>query len=100
MNVKQRLAAVVILSFGLSGNFLPQATSAPAAAPVELEQGRKPAAEDIPAARMIADPNPAFNGIAVDPGSGLVVMSDPNRKSLLLYDRTLGKSVGATSVPL
>lgn len=99
MNVNQRLAAAVILSFGMSGNFHPQAAST-AAAPVELEQGRKPAPEDIPAARMIADPNPAFNGIAVDPGSGLVVMSDPNRKSLLLYDRLLGNSEGATSVPL
>jgi DNA-binding beta-propeller fold protein YncE len=47
----------------------------------------KPAPEDIPPVRMIADPYPVFNGIAVDAANGLVAMSDPNRKSLLLYDR-------------
>jgi DNA-binding beta-propeller fold protein YncE len=49
---------------------------------------------------MIADPYPAFNGIAVDAENGLVAMSDPNRKSLLLYDRMRGASQGDASVPL
>jgi len=60
----------------------------------------KPAVEDIPSVRMIADPYPAFNGIAVDAGNGLVAMSDPNRKSLLLYDRMRGASRGEASLPL
>jgi len=64
----------------------------------------KPAPEDIPPVRMIADPYPAFNGIAVDAENGLVAMSDPNRKSLLLYDRAglskKGASQGDVSVPL
>ena len=60
----------------------------------------KPAPEDIPPVRMIADPYPAFNGIAVDAGNGLVAMSDPNRKSLLVYDRVRGASQGDASVPL
>ncbi len=64
------------------------------------ESGAKPAPEDIPAARMIADPYPAFNGIAVDAANNVVVMSDPNRKSLLLYDRTESRSEGAASVPM
>src|SRR5712692_5349780 len=64
------------------------------------ESRAKPAPEDIPAARMIADPYPAFNGIAADAANNVVVMSDPNRKSLLLYDRTESKSEGAASVPL
>jgi len=51
------------------------------------ESRSKPFPEDIPAARMVADPYPAFNGIAVDPEKNVVVASDPNRKSLLLYDR-------------
>ncbi len=56
---------------------------------------------DVQPVRMIADPYPAFNGIAVDPASGLVVLSDPNRKSLLSYDRLRGASQGAAaSVPL
>ncbi|HYL77101.1 MAG TPA: hypothetical protein VEU96_22995 [Bryobacteraceae bacterium] len=56
---------------------------------------------DIPAARTIADPYPVFNGIAVDASNNIVVMTDGNRKSLLLYDRTAGVS-GPTeeTVPL
>jgi DNA-binding beta-propeller fold protein YncE len=69
------------------------------AAPQENKSG-KPAPEDIPPVRMIADPYPAFNGIAVDAGNGLVAMSDPNRKSLLVYDRIRGASQGDASVPL
>ncbi len=49
---------------------------------------------------MIADPYPAFNGIAVDAANNVVVMSDPNRKSLLLYDRAGSKSEGTASVPM
>ena len=50
---------------------------------------------------MIADPYPAFNGIAVDTANGLVAMSDPNRKSLLLYDQARGASKdGGISAPL
>ncbi len=64
------------------------------------ENGTKPAPEDIQPVRMIADPYPAFNGIAVDPANGLVAMSDPNRKSLLTYDRLHGASQGAASVPV
>src|SRR5260370_21413768 len=45
---------------------------------------------DIAAARTIADPYPVFNGIAVDVENNVVVMTDGNRKSLLLYDRTAG----------
>ncbi len=45
---------------------------------------------DIPPARTVIDPYPALNGVAVDPDSGLVVVSDPNKHSLLLYDRARG----------
>ncbi len=50
--------------------------------------GQKPLTSDIPAARTIADPYPVFNGIAVDADNNIVVMTDGNRKSLLIYDRT------------
>ena len=69
------------------------------AAPQE-NKSSKPAPEDIPPVRAIADPYPAFNGIAVDAANGLVAMSDPNRKSLLVYDRVRGASQGDASVPL
>ncbi len=56
---------------------------------------------DIAVARTIADPYPVFNGIAVDASNNIVVMTDGNRKSLLIYDRTASVS-GPTeeTVPL
>src|SRR5215210_2648231 len=43
---------------------------------------------DITPVRMVFDPYPSFNGIAMDPASGTVVLSDTNRKSLLTYERS------------
>jgi DNA-binding beta-propeller fold protein YncE len=45
---------------------------------------------DLPPVRMVVDPYPSFNGVVVDPVNDLVMMSDTNRKSLLVYDRTAG----------
>ena len=64
------------------------------------DKSSKPASEDIPPVRMIADPYSTFNGIAVDAANGLVAMSDPNRKSLIVYDSVRGASQGDASVPL
>jgi DNA-binding beta-propeller fold protein YncE len=64
------------------------------------DNGTKPDPADIQPVRMIADPYSAFNGIAVDPANGLVVLSDPNRKSLLTYDRLRGASQGSASMPV
>jgi DNA-binding beta-propeller fold protein YncE len=47
---------------------------------------------DIPPLRMVVDPYPSFNGVAVDATHDLVLMSDTNRKSLLVYDRTAGSA--------
>src|SRR5439155_19038848 len=47
-------------------------------------------AGDIAPLRMVVDPYPSFNGVAVDTVNDLVMMSDTNRKSLLVYDRTAG----------
>lgn len=66
----------------------------------QQDKSTKPAPEDIPPVRVIADPYSAFNGVAVDPTNGLVAMSDPNRKSLLVYDGVRGASKGDASVPL
>src|SRR2546423_7712435 len=52
----------------------------------------KPLGGDIPAARSIVDPHPAFVGVAVDPVNDIVVMADTNRKSVVSYDRRLGES--------
>ena len=45
---------------------------------------------DLPPIRMVVDPYPSFNGVVVDTVTDTVMMSDTNRKSLLLYPRTAG----------
>jgi DNA-binding beta-propeller fold protein YncE len=50
---------------------------------------------DLPPVRMVVDPYPSFNGVVVDPASDLVMMSDTNRKSLLLYPRLAGSPTSA-----
>jgi len=51
----------------------------------------RPLGGDIPAARSIIDPHPAFVGVAVDPVNDIVVMADTNRKSVVSYDRHVGQ---------
>jgi hypothetical protein len=65
----------------------------------EEGRGSKPYPEDIPAARTISDPFPVLNGIAVDPENDVVIASDPNRKSLLFYDRTRGTNENSQTRP-
>ncbi|HEY3134454.1 MAG TPA: hypothetical protein VGL29_00245 [Blastocatellia bacterium] len=55
---------------------------------------------DIAAARCVADPYPAFNGIALDTEHNTVVMTDTNRKSLLMYDRSAGTRSAEETEPL
>jgi DNA-binding beta-propeller fold protein YncE len=64
------------------------------------ENGSKPDRADIQPVRVIADPFPAFNGIAVDPSNNMVAMTDPNRKSLLSYDSRQGSNHGAANIPV
>jgi DNA-binding beta-propeller fold protein YncE len=53
---------------------------------------------DIAPVRMVVDPYPSFNGVAVDTTNDLVMMSDTNRKSLLIYDRTAGSATAKQAV--
>lgn len=55
---------------------------------------------DLPPVRMVVDPYPSFNGVAVDTVSDLVMMSDTNRKSLLLYSRMSGSLSRQAATPL
>jgi len=54
---------------------------------------------DLPPTRIVADPYPTFDGLAVDPENDLVVMSDENRSGLLMYDRTSGSQSRAITEP-
>jgi hypothetical protein len=53
---------------------------------------------DTTPVRMVFDPFPSFNGIALDASGGLVVLSDTNRKSLLTYPQTAA-TAGGSDVP-
>ena len=55
---------------------------------------------DLPPVRMVVDPYPSFNGVAVDPTNDLVMMSDTNRKSLLVYDRDAGGAAAKEPAPV
>jgi DNA-binding beta-propeller fold protein YncE len=45
---------------------------------------------DVPPTRIVADPYPTFDGIAVDSVNGIVALSDENRSGLFIYDRASG----------
>jgi hypothetical protein len=47
----------------------------------------KPLGGDLVPVRTVSDPYPVFNGVAVDPDNNLVVMTDVNRKTVVVYDR-------------
>src|SRR5713226_7471495 len=64
------------------------------------ENDSKPDRSDIQPVRVIADPYPTFNGIAVDPSNNSVAMTDPNRKSLLSYDSRQSSNHGASNIPI
>jgi DNA-binding beta-propeller fold protein YncE len=56
---------------------------------------------DLPPVRMVVDPYPSFDGVAVDSANDLVLMSDTNRKSLLVYGRASGNAASrAPTSPL
>ena len=78
-------------------------TSALAAAPAaDFEYapgwpGKQVLGGNVPPTRMVFDPHPTFNGMAVDPENGVVVFSDENRSSLLTYELTGGGTDSATT---
>lgn len=55
---------------------------------------------DLPPVRYIMDPFPTFNGIALDTKNNRAVMSDENRKSVLIYNRAAGGSSPGTTPEL
>lgn len=54
---------------------------------------------DLPALRQLFDPYSTFSEIAVDPENNRVVISDINRKSILLYDRSSGSDSSEMTQP-
>lgn len=61
--------------------------------------GKQALGGNVPATRLVFDPHPTFNGMAVDPQNNIVVMSDENRSSLLSYDLEAGGQATGTTAP-
>lgn len=55
---------------------------------------------DVPPARVVSDPYPILHSVAVDPDNDRVVMSDPNRHALWMYDRTAASKGSEAVTPL
>jgi DNA-binding beta-propeller fold protein YncE len=55
---------------------------------------------ELPPIRLVADPFPTFNGIALDIANNRIAMSDENRKSVLVYDRASGNSSSGVTAPV
>lgn len=57
----------------------------------------EPVGGDLSPIRYVMDPYPTFNGIALDAKNNRLALSDENRKSVLVYDRSAGgNSAGIT----
>ena len=54
---------------------------------------------NVPATRVVYDPHPTYNGMAVDPQNNVVVLSDENRGTLLSYRLTAGGHAAETTEP-
>ncbi len=69
-------------------------------APVPADwPGKQTPGGNVPPARLIVDPHPTFNGMAIDPQNGIVALSDENRSSLLTYELTAGGQSKETTEP-
>ena len=55
---------------------------------------------DVSSVNCVSDPYPEFNGIAVDPDNNEVLVSDQNRKSLMIYDRRSGSRSPEMTEPM
>lgn len=93
-----RIASAVLLLIGCSVLASHSTAFQSTQAPVE-PRSVPPNPDDMPAARVVADPYPAYNGIAVDPQNGLLAASDPNRKTVLVYQPSSAKTENGVTVP-
>jgi len=79
----------------------PPSQTAAAAQAARLTAAAADTSSDLPPVRMVVDPYPSFNGVFVDTTANRVLMSDTNRKSLLMYEKTAGSAAAkAAETPL
>lgn len=67
----------------------------------EADSDARPSLEgELPPVRFVIDPYPTFNGLALDTQHNRVVMSDENRKSILVYDPSAGTADSEVTSPM
>lgn len=76
-----------------------QAAAAPRSGPPPGWPGKETLGGNVPPVRVVYDPHPTFNGMAIDPENNVVVFSDENQESLLAYDLTAGGHGKETTEP-
>ena len=54
---------------------------------------------NVPPARLVYDPHPTFNGMAIDPQNSVVIFSDENQEGLLSYNLRDGSQAATTTPP-
>jgi DNA-binding beta-propeller fold protein YncE len=59
--------------------------------------GKETVGGNVPAVRVVYDPHPTFNGMAVDPQNNVVIFSDENQEGLLSYQLTDGSHARETT---
>jgi DNA-binding beta-propeller fold protein YncE len=81
-------------------SFLPGEICLPSNPPESYAESPASLGGELPPIRLVTDPYPTFNGIALDPVTNRVAMSDENRKSVLVYDRAAGNASAKPTSPL
>ena len=81
-----------------AGAAAPQSAAANSGAPPGWP-GKQAVGGNVPAARLVYDPHPTYNGMAIDPANNVVIMSDENRGSLMTYNLTDGGTARETTEP-
>jgi DNA-binding beta-propeller fold protein YncE len=100
-NSQTKKTATPEIPAALLATFLPdEMCLTPGSATSDYEDVAAPSGGELPPIRAVMDPYPTFNGIALDARHGRVLMSDENRKSVLLYDRAAGNMTPGVTSPL
>jgi DNA-binding beta-propeller fold protein YncE len=68
--------------------------------PTPYEETSTSIGGELPPVRLVTDPYPTFNGIALDTTNNRVAMSDENRKSVVVYDRAGGNTSSVVTPPI
>ena len=94
------LAALETSAAMLAATFPMEICSDPAPPGPEADFDTRASVEgELPPVRFVIDPYPTFNGLALDAQHNRVVLSDENRKSVLVYDRSAGTTGAEVTSP-